>query len=242
MLHSFGGTCGLLASMFAQELKVKRVVVPYTASVNCALGLVAADIVHEYSVARTMAAPAPASIINDIYAPMTKRALEQLKSEGIPDNRILMQGSIDLRYGRQVHEVTTPVSSGIPLDDCGVQKLLDDFERLYEQKFGRGSAFRGAGMEMTSFRLTARGLMPRPKIEKFALSGPSADAAKMGERNIFVATKKGTGPASIYDFTKLRPGNAITGPAMIYTPITTIAVQDRQTARMDEFRNIIIEY
>ena len=36
VLHSFGGTCGLLAATFAQELKVKRVIVPYTASVNCA--------------------------------------------------------------------------------------------------------------------------------------------------------------------------------------------------------------
>jgi N-methylhydantoinase A len=242
VLHSFGGTCGLLAAMFAQELKMKRVIVPYTASVNCALGLVAADIVHEYSVARTMPAPPPASVINEIQAPMVRRALEQLKSEGISDDRIRLQWSIDLRYGRQVHEVTTPVNAPTPLDDGGVQRLIDDFERLYEQKFGRGSAFRGAGVEMTSFRVTARGLMPRPNIEKFALHGTSAESAKMGERNIFIAAKKGTGPASIYDFTKLRPGNAIKGPAVIHTPITTIAIQDRQTARMDEFRNIVIEY
>jgi N-methylhydantoinase A len=123
-----------------------------------------------------------------------------------------------------------------------VQRVIHDFEHLYEQKFGRGSAFRGAGMEMTSFRLTARGLMPRPKIEKFSLNGSSADAAKMGDRNIFIAAKKSTGRASIYDFTKLRPGNAIKGPAVIQTPITTIAIQDCQTGRMDEFRNIVIEY
>jgi N-methylhydantoinase A len=173
---------------------------------------------------------------------MTEKALAQLKSEGISDDRISLQWSIDLRYGRQVHEVTTPVNASKPLDDGGVQRLMDDFERLYEQKFGRGSAFRGAGMEMTAFRLTARGLMPRPKIEKFALDGSSSVAAKVGERNIFIAAKKGIGRASIYDFMKLRSGNAIDGPAVIHTPITTIAIQDRQTARMDEFRNIVIEF
>src|SRR5262249_41540123 len=54
VLHAFGGTCGILAGTFAPELKVKRVVIPYTASVNCSLGLVAADIVHEYSVSKTV--------------------------------------------------------------------------------------------------------------------------------------------------------------------------------------------
>lgn len=242
VLHSFGGTCGLLAAMFGQELKVKRIVVPYTASVNCALGLVAADVVHEYSVARKMSAPASAAVINDLYAPMAKRALAQLKSEGIPDDRIRLQWSIDLRYGRQVHEVTTPVEASHPLDDHGVQRLIDDFEQLYERKFGRGSAFRGAGIEMTTFRLTARGLMPRPNIERHAINGSSSDAAKIGERNIYVAAKKGIGRASIYDFVKLGPGNVIEGPAIIQTPITTIAIQHRQTASMDELRNIIIEF
>ena len=118
VLHSFGGTCGLLAATFAQELKVKRVIVPYTASVNCALGLVAADIVHEYSVAQTMSAPVSSAVINDIYAPMEKKALAHLKSEGISEDRIRLQWSIDLRYGRQVHQVTTPVNAPTPLDDA----------------------------------------------------------------------------------------------------------------------------
>ena len=242
VLHSFGGTCGLLAAMFAQELKVKRVIVPYTASVNCALGLVSSDVVHEYSKAQTITVPTPPAVINDLYAPMEKKALADLRSEGISDDRIRLQWSIDLRYGRQVHQVTTPVAARTPLDARGVQQLIDDFEQLYERKFGRGSAFRGAGIEMTAFRLTARGLMPRPKIERFPLDGSSAEAAKIGERDIFVAASKSMGRASIYDFVKLRPGNAIEGPAVIHTPITTIAIQDRQTARMDEFRNVVIEF
>jgi N-methylhydantoinase A len=57
-----------------------------------------------------------------------------------------------------------------------------------------------------------------------------------------VPGKKGIARASIYDFLKLKPGNLIEGPAIIHTPITTIAVQDRQTARMDEFRNVILEF
>jgi N-methylhydantoinase A len=242
VLHAFGGTCGLLAGVFAPELNVKRVVVPYTASVNCALGLVAADIVHEYSVTRTLAAPPPAEAVNTLYAPMMERALAQLASEGFPQNRIRLQWSIDLRYGRQVHEVTTPVNARIPLDENGVRRVIDDFEHLYERKYGRGSAFRGAGMEMTAFRLTACGLMARPQIEKSALEGRSSTHAKIGERDVFVAARNGIGRAEIYDFVGLKPGNVIEGPAVIHTPITTVMIQERQVGRMDEFRNIVLEF
>ncbi len=48
--------------------------------------------------------------------------------------------------------------------------------------------------------------------------------------------------ADIYDFELLTPGNVVAGPAVIHTPITTIVVQDAQTGRMDELRNIVIEF
>jgi len=242
VLHAFGGTCGLLCGVFGQELSVRRVVVPYTASVNCAFGLVAADIVHEYSVTKTMAAPAPAAEINALYAPMIERAEKSLASEGFGRDRIQLGWSADFRYSRQVHEVTTPVRAATPLDDAGMKRLMDDFEQLYERKYGRGSAYREAGMEMTSFRLTARGLMARPSIEKAQLRAPAPDAARMGKRKVFVDAASGMAEAEIYDFTKLAPGNVVKGPAVIHTPITTIVVQAKQTGRMDAYRNVVIEF
>src|SRR5262249_59008098 len=109
VLHAFGGTCGLLCGVFGQELSVRRVVVPYTASVNAAFGLVAADIVHEYSVTKTLAAPVPAADLNAIYGPMVERAKADLASEGFGRDRMQLNWSADFRYSRQVHEVTTPV-------------------------------------------------------------------------------------------------------------------------------------
>jgi N-methylhydantoinase A len=242
VLHAFGGTCGLLAGAFGPELNVKRIVVPYTASVNCALGLVAADIVHEYSVTRTLTAPPSPEAVNALFAPMMQRAVAQLRSESFGEDRIRLRCAIDLRYGRQVHEVTTPASAGIPLDEQGIKQVIDEFEQLYERKYGRGSAFRGAGIEMTAFRLTGSGLMQRPHMEKSALEGASSSHARVGERDVFVAARNDLGRAGIYDFLRLRPGNVIEGPAVIHTPITTIALQDRQIGRMDEFRNIVIEF
>ena len=95
---------------------------------------------------------------------------------------------------------------------------------------------------MTLFRLSASGRLQRPDIESLPLEEPDAGHARIGRREVFVDARNGMAPADIYDFTRLRPGNEIAGPAVIHTPITTIVVQDAQRARMDELRNIVIDF
>jgi N-methylhydantoinase A len=146
-----------------------------------------------------------------------------------------------LRYARQVHELTTSVHAPTPLTQEGLDQLIADFEALYERKFGKGSAYREAGIEMTLLRLTARGLLKKPEVQKLSLEGHDASAALMGERNIFVEAEGKLAPAKIYNFEKLNPGNRVTGPAVIHTPITTIVLQKGQKGEMDAYRNIVIE-
>jgi N-methylhydantoinase A len=242
VLHAFGGSCGMLAAAFSEELMVRRVVIPYTASVNCAFGLVSADIVHEYTATATLPADAPAEDINAIFAPMEAAARAQLAAEGVTGERVRMDWSVDLRYSRQVHEVTTPVSAATPLHAGGVARLVDDFEALYERKYGKGSAYREAGIEMTMYRLTARGLIPRPSLPEEAEGPADATPARIGTRSIFDATSGGMTEGEIYDFTRLSPGMELSGPAVIHTPITTIALHGGHRARMDRWRNIVVQY
>lgn len=242
VLHSFGGSCGMVAGMFGAELNVRRMVVPYTASVNCAFGLISADIVHEYATTALLPVPSPAEAVNRLFAPMAEKAVKQLAEEGFAGDRVRLDWSIDLRYSRQVHEVTTPVRGRGPLDEAALAQVVTDFEALYERKYGKGSAYREAGMEMTQFRLTARGLMERPQIEAEATGGPDAAAARIGRRPIFVEAAGAMVESDIYDFERLKPGNVVTGPAVIHTPITTIVLQQGQTGTLDGYRNVIVDF
>ncbi|MEY3665851.1 MAG: hypothetical protein RLZZ153_2033, partial [Pseudomonadota bacterium] len=242
VLHSFGGSCGMLAGMFGAELKVKQIVVPYTASVNCAFGLVSADIAHEYASVQVLPAIGSVDAVNRLFEPLIDQALKQLASEGFSQDRVRLEPSIDLRYSRQVHEVKTPVRSTLPLTEQTLAAVVNDFEALYERKYGKGSAYREAGIEMTQFRLTARGLMDRPELARLPEGGLDSSAAREGSRRIFVEARGGMVEAPIYDFEKLRPGNVVTGPAVIHTPITTIVLQDRQQGRIDGYRNTLIDF
>lgn len=131
-----------------------------------------------------------------------KRARSQLAAEGITSDRQRMVWSVDLRYCRQVHEVTTLVHATSPLDQAGLDRLMDDFEARYERKFGKGSAYREAGIEMTTFRLTARGLMPRPQLPVEEEGSPDPGEALIGRRPILDLAVGSMVEASIYDFTR----------------------------------------
>lgn len=242
VLHSFGGTCGMLAAAFGEELSVRKLVIPYTASVNCAFGLVSADIAHEYSVTRALPGNSPAAPINALFAEMEARAKAQLAAEGVSEDRMRMEWSVDLRYSRQVHELTTVVNAPTPLTDEGVRQLVDDFEAHYERKYGKGSAYREAGIEMTMFRLTAKGLMPRPQLPETPEGTADSSGAVIAKRPIFDGTAGKMVEGTIYDFTRLAPGMVMAGPAVINTPITTIALHAGHRAHMDRWRNIVVEY
>ena len=140
-----------------------------------------------------------------------------------------------------MHEIITPVQAEVPLDKNGLERLVQDFESLYEAKYGKGSAYRDAGIEMTQFRLTASGLIERPQLGKEQQGSSDAAAAKTGQRQVYSEKANAYVEADIYDFEKLNPGNQLSGPAIIHTPITTIVVQQQQIATMDSYRNVRIE-
>jgi N-methylhydantoinase A len=242
VLHAFGGTCGMLAGTFSEELAVRRVIIPYTASINCAFGLLSADVTHEMTTTVTLPADVESGRVNAIFERMSGAALRQLRAEGFTGKRTELEWSVDLRYRRQVHEVKTPVRAQRPLNAEGLVQLVADFEVLYEQRYGKGSAYREAGIEMTMFRLTARGLMARPRIPMETQGSANAADARIGRRPIYVDAIGVLADSAIYDFARLRPGMRLVGPAVIHTPITTIAVQAGHSARMDAWRNIVIEF
>jgi len=239
-LQSFGGSGGLFAAAYAQDLAINRVVIPNTASVLCAFGMVASDVLHDYSVVNPMPLPVAPESIDAILKPMADRARKQLAAEGFSADQIALEWAVELRYRRQVHQVTTPLTGDLPVTEAALEKLQTDFEQLYERRYGPGSSYRGAGIELVTFRLKARGLMKRPHIEPMSLGSSDPSAAERGERPILVASEGMMRPVTVYDFEKLRPGNVVAGPTVVHSPVTTIVIHADQVGRMDGLRNILV--
>ena len=108
---------------------------------------------------------------------MVDMARAQLEADGFVGERIHLAFSIDFHYVRQIHELTTPVRGDVPLNQLSLDRVVRDFETLYQQKFGKGSTYDNAKIEMTKFRLTARGLISRVIPKRLELQSSDASGA-----------------------------------------------------------------
>jgi N-methylhydantoinase A len=239
-LYSFGGTAGMHVAAYGEELGVRQIVIPYSASVHGAFGLIESDIAHEDQITHPLHMPVEAAAVNDIFAELEERVTSQLREEGFDDDSIVLHRSIDMRYRRQVHILTTPVTHDGPLDDAGIETTLDAFERLYREKYGAESAYREAGIELVSFRLRGMGLVRKPELQAEAEGDADASDAIVKRVEAWVAAEQEMRELDGYDFSRLKPGNVLPGPAIVWTPITTLVLSPGQTARLDGYRNLIV--
>src|ERR671937_1835184 len=170
-LFSFGGTAGMHVGAYGEQLGVSHVVVPHSASVHGAFGLVTSDIAHEDQITQPLRAPFDEEAVRAVFAELESRISAQLAEEGFQPGETRLQRAIDMRYRRQVHILTVPMADG------DLERTVELFERLYEEKYGPQSAYREAGIELVSFRVRGIGLVPKPELLVQELGGEDAGEA-----------------------------------------------------------------
>ncbi|MBV9459219.1 MAG: hydantoinase/oxoprolinase family protein, partial [Bradyrhizobium sp.] len=122
-LLSFGGAAGLHAAEVARELELSRIIVPTTASVLSAWGMLTSDL--RYEVSRThfeTGARSTAAEVREIFAELEKRAVERLRSWF--DGPITVERSAEMRYGEQIFEIDVPLQ----VIDLDSPRLIADIE------------------------------------------------------------------------------------------------------------------
>jgi N-methylhydantoinase A len=239
-LYSFGGTAGMHVAAYGEELGVRQMVIPHSAAVHGAFGLITSDITHEDQITQPLHVPVELRTVNEIFSELEQRVTGQLRAEGFDDESIVLHRSIDMRYRRQVHILTVPVEAEGALDEDSLESTLGLFERLYEEKYGRESAYREAGVELVSFRLRGAGVVRKPELRAEPTGEEDASHAIVASVRAWVDAEDDMRELTGYDFNRLRPGNVVPGPSIVWTPITTLVLAPGQNAHVDGYRNLLI--
>jgi N-methylhydantoinase A len=244
VLFAFGGAGPAHAGVFAQELGVRKVVVPQrkAASTWCAFGAAAADVLHLFEHSEIMVTPVAANRINEALAGLQKKAAQLMTSEGIAASRQRFEFSLDVRHKGQINEVEVPLD-GARLKNDYEPRLRRHFVTLYEKLYGRGAALAGAELEIVVCRLRARALTPRPRLNRAKkVSFAIPKAAKRPLRSIYWPDLGRHRPTPVFDGEKLASGNRIKGPAIVETADTTVVVHPGRTLRLDPLGNFEITF
>ncbi|MBO0712331.1 MAG: hypothetical protein J2P47_13750, partial [Acetobacteraceae bacterium] len=201
----------------------------------------ASDVVYQDGTSERLQVPVRPERMNAVFAPLLRRIRGSLRAAGFADGDITLERSVDMRYRYQVHELNVPLSAGdADLDERELEALYARFDALYEETYGKGSAYRAAGKEIVASRVTGSGALPKPSIAPMPRETGDAAAALKGERLVYFMEYGDHVPTALYDIGRMRAGMEIAGRAIIETPVTTIVINPNDRALMDEFGNIRI--
>ena len=220
-LVAFGGGGPLHACSLARALRIPRVMIPAMPGALSAVGILLADAVRDYSRTVMLAGEAVGTLAA-AFAEMERAAREELDATA--------EYSLDVRYRGQGYELNVPWDAGAPA------RSMELFHAAHQQRYGFSDAARP--VQIVNLRLRMRAAAePYAPVRRDLVRGDGG-AAVFAERPIFF--DRGFMPARFYDRERLRPGNAIEGPAMVteYTSATLLPPGCR--AEVDAFGNIII--
>lgn len=246
VLYAYGGAGPMHCAGFGADLGVPQILVPATSMAHSAYGALASDIHHSAEISRLLRT-APGNTapwqdldimrIAEVFADLERICRVKIRESDVPEDQIDITRSADVRYRSQTHELIIPVGDG-PFDTDAAKRLIEDFEETYEQTYGRGAAFREAGIELTTFRVEAVGHTPSPAFA--ALESETHEALERSTRPVYDADSGGWLDARIVRWFALREGVQILGPAIVEHPTTTVYIGANQNVTIDNIGNLLI--
>jgi len=245
VLFAYGGAGPAHSASFGADLGVPKIVIPATSMAHSAYGALASDI-HE-SAERSLLMRGGGDIkdpwegldpaaIDALFNELEAQCRERISAAGIDPDKAEIVRTVDLRYRRQTHDLIVRFAPG-PVTSEAVRDAVQLFEQTYEALYGKGSGFRQAGVELTTFRVEAIGHTRKP-----VPSWPSHDRVPSPSwRHVFDPEAGRLAETAIWQWLELPVGHRVAGPAVIEHPETTVYVANRQTALVDDAGNLTID-
>lgn len=233
-LVAFGGAGGLHACQLAAALCMPRVLIPKFAGGLSALGILAADVVKDFSRTVRMEVPSRSAVrtaLASAFAGIEARGWREMKAEKFPRNRVRVDRMLDLRYVGQGYELTVPAAGD----------FLAAFHRTHERRYGY--ADRSWRVELVNVRSRFIGHTPALPIRPRREIRRSAASAAIGRRKSIFPGQGSLRPVTItlYDRALLLPGHRLAGPATVFEYSATTVIPPGWKGRVDRYENLILE-
>ena len=237
-LVAFGGAGPLHASRIMQELGLKQVLIPARPGVTSALGLLQADVKHEFITTKPQAlTEATSEEVRDIFSDLEQGAFIKFDDEGFPRATLTFERYIDLRYQGQGYELSVAVN----IDNLSTQIIRSDFDHMHAKKFGHAAD--AQPVEIMSYRLVGSAA---PDRDRSVFDVLSSYGLLDQEPHVRTATFDLNGSPQQIEVPVLQremmePNRTYKGPLVIEQLDTTTLVIPLQTAELDTQGNIIVK-
>lgn len=236
MLLAFGGAGPLHAGRIARDLGMAGVIVPLYPGVFSAIGLLMSDVKHDYirSKLTPLSEISPADV-NGMFERMVAQALDELRDDGFSAEQIRIERALDMRYAGQGYEIAVSCAAH-SLQEADLQQLRATFDQQHRTMFGHMAP--EEPVEIVSYRVRGIGLVPPVEMPQFKPTGTTLADAQREMRRVRFDGREVNCP--VYQRERLDVGLTVAGPAILDQFDCTTVICPGQTARVDEWKNLIV--
>lgn len=244
VLFAFGGAGGLLCTGIARTLGLKTIYTFPFNTVFCAYGSSILDVVHNYE--RPLYQPLPDDAVgaqefaafNALVEDMRAAALRDMRGEGFQADQVSFSLEVEMRLGAKTASDAAMCSAALPIltvaGDADAQLLTDACRTAALQANGGGRP----QIVLETVHLKASATVSHYHSPERPEEGPDPSAARIASRD--VSWNGAPQATDIYRREALRPGNVVTGPAVVEASDTTYLVPRGASLRIDRYDHGII--
>ena len=232
VLLPYGGAGPTHAFMLADEVNLRRVIVPPSPGTLCALGCLVADLRADF--VRTIfeeTSRVEQHHLDAAFAAVEAEARAWLDDQGIPVEGVTFFNTVDMRYKGQSFEIPVELAGSVR----DVADLVAAFSDRYRAIYGYADP--DAASEIINIRGTVVGHVPHPTLSQ--VSAGVGDPHPVRERAV---RYRGASLATpVYERASLGASHTFSGPAIVEQYDSTTFVTPGWDVTVDKFGNLVAE-
>ncbi|WP_333670496.1 hydantoinase/oxoprolinase family protein [Elioraea tepidiphila] len=235
-LFAFGGNGPLFACGMAEQLGMRRIVVPPSPGLFSSFGLLYADTEHHYARSfRRLTRALDLAELNAAWDALAAQARAQLAAEGFTAPTARVTRAAALHYHGQSFDLTVPVPDG-PLDAAALRDLEEAFGVEHERTYGHRAGAEEP-VELVSIQVVGHGLRANGRLPEHTT--PARSEGAIAPRRAYFGTATGWIETPVLRRADLAAER--TGPLIVEEYDATCLVLPGWRARLDDASNVLIE-
>lgn len=235
-----GGAGPVHAAAIAEELNIKRIVVPPHPGAFAAMGLICTDVIHDYLRSDLMLlSELTLERIRNTFNGLEELARRDLRAEGLPEDKARRHWQMDMRYSGQGNELRIPLAN-VPLTANTFQpELRKAFEETHLAL--RGHSAPDVPVEVVSYHVRLSVAVPKYQPARhIPASLTSPEGALKGYRNACFPNGLRR-QVEVFARERLKCGHSLLIPAIVEQVDSTTLIPPGWKATVDDRLNLLLE-
>ncbi len=232
-LTCFGGAGGQHACMVADALGMQRVYIHPFAGVLSAYGMGLADVrtLKQAAVEKTLSDELLGSLGVEFEA-LSRQARANVEAQGLAVDKVRVAKTLALKYDGTDTTIELPMA-----ESTSAPSLLKAFETTYRQRYG----FLMPGRALVVEAINAEAIGQTQSAQESTPDLPARSVGMQARAEVKAFTDNALRATQVFYREDLRPGDIISGPAIIKEPIATTVVEPEWRAVVTPHNHLVLE-